>query len=366
MKRSLMNTPIYKPETLERWIIPKHPPYYYLLEDYQDYKVKISLGSRGLGKTLHYKLRGIHHYLNTGRCFIYLRRFRDEIKEAKANFLKDIMEGDDRLSEFEWSINGNRLLCDGKTCGYFYALSTTLTKKSTVFNDVDMLIFDEFLTLGYTIRGGNEVTIFLEFLETVFRTRKGIEIILLSNAISTTSQYFEIFGFDKPLNPKRKFQFPKGKEKSVFCEIYNSKDWKEYKEETDLYSVLATKDYQKYSIENEFIFENTDNIISRKDVKGHLKLDYRILTKESMLSIYHTNDGRYYIDVFSPNENNEKVLTYTFDKELTPQGCIYLSTSSTMSMYITQAITSQCIFYSDMRVKKLFLENIKKIVSTYY
>lgn len=346
-----------------KWLQPNHEPYYNANHLLDKYGVVISIGSRGKGKTLSWKLNAIYNTLNFGKETIYLRRFKTELKESKTKFLGDLYEGDKRLENEKIEIKGNTLYVNDKPSIHFVALSTSLNLKSVSYHNVNMLIFDEFLTLGYKLRGVNEETIFLEFLETTFRTRDDIFIVLLSNAISTTSKYYEIFGFDKPINPKRKYQYPKHS-KDVVLEIINDdEDFKKLKEQSRLYKLLPPSQYKKYSIENEFIFEDNSNILKRKDIKGHINYLYTIATSEGYLDIYLFDKVKYYI-MF--NSKIERELIFTFDKDLTINGYIYINQSHDIPRRISTALAIKTLFFQDMKSKKIFIENLKKIITTYY
>lgn len=346
-----------------KWVSPITPPYY----DYRNLrnrkcKVNISIGARGIGKTNYWKREAIYHYLNTGRKTIYMRRFKRELKDSKKNFLKDIYDGDERLRDFKLEIIGDNLLLDGEVVIYFIALSTSLTLKSVSFADVDILIYDEFLTLGYTIKGMSEIDIFREFLETTYRDREVHTIALLSNAISTTSEYFELFGFDKPINTKRKYQSPRHS-KDVVVEIYDSETWEEHKKESSLMKLFAPSQYQKYAIENEFIFDNVDNILPRKDIKGHIDNMFNLITKKGKITISKFSEGYIITDFI---ETREDLILYTFDKDLVINNAVLINNSNPIALLLTRAITIGNLYYSDLKVKNIFLEDLKRIVKTFY
>lgn len=345
------------------WTQPIHEPFYNSNEIIEKYDVIISLGSRGKGKTMSWKLRAIYNTLNNGKATIYTRRFKQELKDSRTNFLKDLYDGDPRLKDVILEIKGNILYVNGVESVYFIPLSTSLNKKSVSFHNVNMFIYDEFLTLGQTIRGIEEDVLFLEFLESVFRLRDDVKIILLSNAISTTSKYFEIFGFNKPINPKRAYQHPRHSKKVVIEIIQDNGEFRDKKESSKLYQLLPPSEYKKYSIENEFIFESTENIVDRKNIKGHLEYYLSIATKSGIIDIYRTSKYEYYLML---ENEKERDLIFTFDKELTINGCVFISGYNDVSMMLSNAVSTKDIYYADMKVKKLFIENLKKIITTYF
>ena len=243
-------------------------------------------------------------------------------------------------------------------CFTFYFIND----KSISYHNVRRVIFDEFLTLGYTIRGVDEITLFSEFLETVFRLRDDVQIVLLSNAISTTSEYFKLFGFEN-VNPKRRYQHPKHSKEIVLELIATDEDFKEMKNQSKLYSLLAPSKYKKYAIENEFIFEDESNIMPRKDIRGHIHYIYSIATEQGILDFYNFNKGMIYVRL---DKEKEQDLIFTFDKNLVAKGYILLNSSHDISRRLSSALSLKIVYYEDMSCKKLLLANLKKIISTYF
>lgn len=344
------------------WKQPEHKPFYNANEIKEKYSVIISIGARGKGKTLAWKLAPIYDTLNNGYETIYLRRFKNELKKAKRHYLSDIYVGDPRLQDVKLEIKGNTLYVNDKPCTHFVSLSTSLNDKSISYHNVKRVIFDEFLTLGYTIRGVDEITLFSEFLETVFRLRDNVQIVLLSNAISTTSEYFKLFGFDN-VDPKRQFQHPRHSKDVVLEIIMTDEDFKEMKSQSKLYSLLAPSKYKKYAIENEFIFEDDTNIMKRKEIKGHIHYIYSVATEQGILDFYNFNKGMIYVRL--DKEKNRDII-FTFDKDLVMQGYVYVNSSHDIARRLSSALSLKWVFYEDMQTKKLLLMNLKKIITTYF
>lgn len=73
------------------------------------------------------------------------------------------------LKDIIYIINGNIFKCDEQVCGYALKLSTAQDLKSSNFNKVKTIIFDEFIIeegqKKYYLK--NEVFTFLNLLETI-------------------------------------------------------------------------------------------------------------------------------------------------------------------------------------------------------
>ena len=146
------------------------------------------IGGRGIGKTYACKREGIKQYLASGEQFIYLRRYKEEIKPLKnGKFFETISN---EYPDYEFRTTGELLqlrpgVPEGEknenkweTCGYLINLSTALTKKSVDYANVSMIIYDEFIIpKGFIRYLPNEVESFLDFYETVARTRNNAELV---------------------------------------------------------------------------------------------------------------------------------------------------------------------------------------------
>ncbi len=338
------------------------PPYYdFRAIEEKNPSIAILLGARGLGKTNYYKRKAIYNFLNTGKKTIFMKRFKKEVKEFRDKFLNDIYKADERLKKVKIVLKGNHIYVEGKQAIEFISLSQSIQLTGVSYEDVTLLVFDEFLTLGQTIRGIKEETLFLHFLETCFRDREDFKIVMLSNAVSTTSNYFTELGFNKPINPSLKYQSPPHT-KDIIVEVYDDINFKQHKEDSKLYKLFSRSQYKKFAIENEFILEDNTNILNRKNIKGHIKELFTIATSDGFLNVALFDKIKYF--VYHSKSINSSLIT--FDKEQVTCGATYITNNHLIAMNLTSAIISKLIFYNDMKVKKQFLENLKKIVTTFY
>lgn len=96
---------------------------------------------------------------------------------------------------------GNTFKCDDNICGYALKLSTAQDLKSSNFNKVKTIIFDEFIIeegqKKYYLK--NEVFTFLNLLETIGRMRD-IRVFMLANSVTITNPYFLFFDIKLPYN----------------------------------------------------------------------------------------------------------------------------------------------------------------------
>ena len=99
------------------------------------------IGNRGSGKTYWAKRWAINDFIKKGEQFIYLRRYKTELRTIK-NFFADISE---EFPGVDFTVKGNDLLIDGEKAGEAMALSTSKIMKSNSYPKVTKIIFDEFI-----------------------------------------------------------------------------------------------------------------------------------------------------------------------------------------------------------------------------
>ena len=88
------------------------------------------IGARGLGKTFGAKKKAINDYLNKGWQFIYLRRYKDEVKDVRSSFFADIahfypdvqfrVKG--KEAQITWDIDAEDKSKEWHVIGYFLCL----------------------------------------------------------------------------------------------------------------------------------------------------------------------------------------------------------------------------------------------------
>ena len=116
------------------------------------------------------------------------------------NFLKPLIQITN-LKIIIYIINGKKFYCDGNICGHAMTLSTAQDLKSSNFNKVKTIIFDEFIIESgqkkYYLK--DEVFVFLNLIETIARLRN-VRIFLLANSVTVTNPYFLYFDINLPYN----------------------------------------------------------------------------------------------------------------------------------------------------------------------
>lgn len=241
------------------------------------------MGARGLGKTYGAKKFVIRNAINKGQQFIYLRRYKEELK-GRFSFFADIAH---EFPEYEFRVNGAnaemRLVDDKKweTIGYFIPLSTSQSNKSVAYPLVTTIIFDEFIIEKGAIRYlPNEVKSLLDFYSTVDRWQDRTRVLMLSNAISIMNPYF----IEYKIEPSNEFVVRA--DGSIVAHFVDSNRFASQVAVTRFGSFIINhaEGYADYSISNSFS-DNNDEFVMKKS--GTAEYWFTIKTKAGMFSVWH-------------------------------------------------------------------------------
>lgn len=222
------------------------------------------IGERGVGKSYGAKEFVADRFINKGKQFVYLRRYKTELKEAMMKkghpiFFEQIVYNEDgtknkKYENHKLTNKNDTMYIDNKLCGFAMPLSIANILKSSTYNNVDTIIFDEFIIdKGCYHYLQNEVEQLLDVIETVGRLRD-IRIIFLGNAISITNPYFTYFNLSLPYNSdivvSKKDN--KGNPLIIVNYIKNLK-YREVKKQSRFGQLIDGTEYGKYAIDNEFL-----------------------------------------------------------------------------------------------------------------
>lgn len=249
--------------------------------------LNIIVGERGVGKTYGAKRKILKKYIETGAQAVWIRRKDAEIKLTKERFMGDI--GNDPLFKDRIFYTEGYILYEKITEGrksiskpviYFIPLSTYEHYKSSSYEKVETLVFDEFLTKERYLP--DEVFKFFDISETVFRHRSG-KMYLLGNSLSTINPYFEHFNIK--LSESR---FTKSQQWVV--ENCNNVEFRKFKKTTFIGELTEGSDYSQYAQENKFVL---DDYTAVEEYKGERQFRYNLCLNGVHMGIYDIHNAMY-------------------------------------------------------------------------
>lgn len=302
------------------------------------------IGNRGGGKTYNAKRWCINDYLKRGKQFVWVRRYKQELKKV-GQFFADIAAA---FPDHELEVKGKQALIDGKVAGWFVNLSTASQEKSVSYPNVNKIVFDEFIIDKGAVRYlTNEVECFLEFYETVARLRDDVRAVFLANNVSVVNPYFLYFG----VMPKPGQRFTsKGQ---VLIEMVANQEFISAKYNTRFGQLIRGTTYAQYAVENEALRDN-DDFVEQKPDTAH----YRgtISYKGKYYGIWwELNKGLMYI---STRANLEGGRAYAITKDDHTPNTLLLKSQSRVEMLriLKEAFSLGLVRYDSITTKNQMYE----------
>ena len=229
--------------------------------------LNLIIGERGVGKTYSFKTFAVKRFLNKGKQFAYIRRYDTDLEASVGSsidnkFFEQIKnEFPNSTFKIAKSKKVRKLYIDNKICGYALPLSAADSLKSSSYENVDTIIYDEFMlkegSTQHYLR--NEPEIILDLIETIGRLRD-IRVYCLGNAISSTCPLMSYFDLTLPYNTDIKLF----KDNTIAVEYIKNEKYREVKKASRFGKLIDGTKYGKYAIDNEFLTDSKA-FIRKKD-----------------------------------------------------------------------------------------------------
>lgn len=156
------------------------------------------VGERSNGKTYACLEYALDNFFKKGEEFVYLRRWNDDVKTKRMQTLftpfKDYLEKRNGKVIFKSGVFYFVDLDSEEETVMAYALSISEVEhmKSSSYENVTTVIFDEFLTRRVYLV--NEFVSFMNVLSTIIRKRENVIIFMLGNTVNRYCPYFSEMG----------------------------------------------------------------------------------------------------------------------------------------------------------------------------
>lgn len=320
------------------------------------------IGERGVGKTYGSKVYVINHFLKRHKQFVYIRRYKTELKSALFNGTQPIFFNQVKQEFKDVKLNNTKDLfyINGEVGGYAIPLSTSNILKSSTFDNVDTIIFDEFIIdKGSYHYLQNEVTQLLDIIETITRLRD-IRVIFLGNAISITNPYFMYFNLTLPYNSEFKIEKRDNKGRPLILVNYIKNEvYREVKKQSRFGQLIKDTEYGDYAIDNKFLRDNKA-FIEKKDKDS--KFYYTIILNKQYYGVWlSTKTGKIYISYdydklfpvpFTINNSDHNSNTYL----------IKIRNSNIMKT-LTEHYRNGLLCFENQKIKNVFMQYLAKLLN---
>ena len=229
--------------------------------------MNIVIGQRGCGKTFQAKKWAVKKFIESGKEFIWVRRYKTEMKSLQSFFDDIVSEG--YFDSHSLEVKGKKAYIDGQVAGHFVALSVSSNQKSVPYPNVDKIIYDEFMIEKGNIRYlPNEVETFLAFFDTVVRNRSDCRALLIGNNMSVVNPYFDYF----------KITIPHGTtfwcNENIAIEYTMNEAFANKRLETPFGQLIKGTNYGDFSLDNKSLRDNM-NFIEPKSNSARFKYNFQ-------------------------------------------------------------------------------------------
>lgn len=336
----------------------RHP--YYNFDKICSYNATFNVvsGGRGIGKTYGAKRRAINKGVRKGEQFIYLRRYKSELK-SRHSFFADI---EHEYPKLDFRIHGMLAQYAPKstrdeekrewvTIGYFVALSTSQANKSIAYPRVTTIIFDEFIledgSLHYI---SNETTVFINFYSTVDRYQDKTTVFFISNSVSIMNPYF--LSWD--IRPDEENEIVIKENGFIVAHFPDSENFKNSVFETTFGKFIQNTEYAEYAVNNKFS-DNTDNLINSKNSQA--KCQYIIETNNGRFSVWYDSfTAEYYVQEKLPKD--ARIFTIVPDKMDTDK--VFMTFNDLPMQQLRTAFRTARVMFDRPSTRNTFVEIFKR------
>lgn len=220
------------------------------------------IGMRGGGKTFGALALTAERFLSGKGKFVYVRRYCSELEDLtngkRPNLYSKLQKF---VPEHKFKCENDMMYIDEQHAGWAVPLSTSNIKKSFDMDDVDTILFDEFIidNSGVYHYLRNEVNLFNTLYQTIVRDlNRFVPVFFLSNAVSVSNPYFDFYHLDRPMDGASIRRF--GKNKRLLVESVVPKENVKRVKRSAWYEIMADTEYADYAVENKWLMDNTDFI----------------------------------------------------------------------------------------------------------
>ena len=173
---------------------------------------RMIIGERSNGKTYDvFKTQAIENYVKNRKKTAYIRRYDDDFKKGRAVKMFNDLQANGFISKVTnrcwdrvvyrsnaWYLarltdNGS-IEHDVDPFAFGYALTQMEHDKGSSDPDINIVVFDEFLSRGYYLP--DEFILFQNVLSSIIRTRDDVVIYMLANTVNKSAPYFKEMGIN--------------------------------------------------------------------------------------------------------------------------------------------------------------------------
>ena len=315
--------------------------------------VNVLIGERGVGKSYGIKNYVIKRFLKRREKFLYIRRYDNELKAIfQKDFFGDIKEA---FPDISLKANSKKFYINGEVFGYAKRLTEAQDLKSSSFEDITTIVFDEYaIEKNRRYYLSNEGMIIAGLLDSVIRNRNNVKVFFLMNAVEGIefSPLFTFFDLRLPYNSDIKLF----KNNTVLVQYMNNEEFRKERKETLIGRLMEGTLYENYALKNEILDKNND-FIERKT--GTSKFNFAFIYNKETFGVWSDfKNGKVYVSE-DYLENSSFIFTLTL-KDSKPN-VMMISALARYDFWkqFLKNFKLGIVYYENQKIKHIVYEIIK-------
>ena len=254
-------------------------------------------GNRTGGKTTAFSRMLVNDFLEKGKKFFIVYRYKNDMKDIAEAFFKDIkglfFPEHDMTSKVHANGTFIELFIDKKSCGYCSSLTmaSKIKRYSHIFSDVSQMFFDEYQDEnGFYLT--DEVEKLISLHTTIARGQgqavRFVPLYMCSNSISIFNPYYVALGITSKINSNTKVYKGDG---FVLLRL-TIKDVAEAQKSSSFNRAFQNSNYMQSSIDNAFLNDDKFNVKKQSPSGSAI---FTFICDGKMYSVYHLKSDSLYV-----------------------------------------------------------------------
>ena len=336
----------YKPPIPNRGLWSNIRAYY----GYANYKLKLFIGLKGIGKTFASKQLVINRFLYKGTKFLWLRDTEgavDRMKEDGAKFFD--IELRKKFPDVRMELKGSLFYINSKVAGSLESVSTFYKQKGNDYADYGTVVFDEAIPEKVQNKQAGFFLKLANVIKQVARLKNGkergdIDFIFNANALDSGADVIVNFGF-KNIN---KYGIYLNKTRmAMLVYLPDSKQYQHAVKESIAGKLLQNTEVDSNLNQGNFA-TNMDNII---DFRVTSTVKYIIVTNDGNFAVEKANAPFSLWYITNPKKGSYNGKWYTSDFSLQTQKIKY---RKDIKKTLQEMVNYGIIEYENSNLRELF------------
>lgn len=319
------------------------------------------VGARGVGKTYGWKKKVIRAAIRKGEQFMYVRRYKDELKVSKETFFADLIANGEfpgfdfrsygSLAQMAPASTRDDKKRPWKVIGHFIALSTAQSIKSVAYPLVTNIGYDEFIIeKGATHYIANEVHAFNNLYSTVDRNQDKTKVFFMANSVSIMNPYF----LEYNIKPDQSSEFTVLYDGFIVVHFVEAAEFTDQVYATKFGKFIQGTEFGDFAAGNQFA-DNNDNLLNVKGASA--RYTYTVESKHGTFSVWiDWIAGKYYVQERRPKQE----LLFTLLPEKMSEGKTLLGYSDKVMQSLRTAFRNGNTYFDTPKSRNAFIEIFKR------